>query len=326
VRLATVLRERQVRVLTSVSEPIGVALWHCRDRLPAGMEIVAVRPDAAAQLESKRVQDRLARDAGLDVLPSWIFGPGSAASAADVPAQAFPLAVRPDIARRADPAFKIEVVHDAAQLARLVGGLGPHSCSVVAQPLVRGPNLLVHAWRSADGQRRGHLAFEVDLKHRGLTVAMRPVPLPPAIAAGCRRIEDVLGLSGVFHYEFIVDERSGRACFLDLNPRLGGTTGKALAAGYDEPMALLATVLPQGLTEERFVARRLKRVAGKHQALRALWSTLRGTRSAADYPSAQRGRAVRELLACLFARRDEIVRLDELRSSLAFALCKLSAR
>jgi hypothetical protein len=324
-QLGEVLLAEGVQVLTCVSEPISVALWACRDRLPAGLRIEAVRPKAAARLESKIEQDRLAREAGLDTLPSWAFSPGDRVR---VPDWAFPLAVRPDVARRVEPAFKIEVVDDAVQLQRLVGRLAEHSCGVIAQPLMRGPNLLVHGWRTADGRTGGHLAFEVMVKHRGLTVTLRPVPLPAAIAAGCQRIEQELGLSGVFHYEFIVEERSGRTAFLDLNPRLGGTTGKVLAAGYDEPMALVASVWPsgQGAAPPSFVAATLRRSGGKHQALRALWSTLRNASTAADYPHPQRWRAARELLGFLAAGRDEIVRLDEWRSSLGFALYKALAR
>jgi predicted ATP-grasp superfamily ATP-dependent carboligase len=322
-RLAAVLEQERVQVLTCVSEPIGVALWNCQDRLPHGLRIAAVRPEAAGRLESKVEQDRLARAAGLEVLPSFTFAPGDAV---DLPAARFPLVVRPDVALRVVPAFKVCVVHDNEALRQLVAGLAPHSCGVIAQPLVHGPNLLVHGYRSADGRFGGHVAFEVGVKHRGLTVTMRPVELASSIAFGCAQIERELGLSGVFHYEFIVDEQTGQARFLDLNPRLGGTTGKVLSAGYDEPMALLASQLPQGLPEARFLSPNLRPTGGKHQALRALWSVLRGTSTAADYPCPDRLRAVRELLAFIALGRDEIVRLDALRSSLGFALYKLLGR
>jgi predicted ATP-grasp superfamily ATP-dependent carboligase len=322
-RLSQALSEHGVQALTCVSEPIGVALWACRDRLPAGLQIAAAKPAAVQRLESKASQDGLAREAGLQCLPSWLFGPGDRVD--NVPATAFPLAVRPDVARRVEPAFKVAVVASAAELQRIVDGLAPQSSAVIAQPLVRGPNLLVHAWRSTDGRCAGHLAFRVEVKHRGLTVVMRPVSLDPHIERGCARIEQRLGLSGVFHYEFIEDSRSGQAWFLDLNPRLGGTTGKALSAGYDEPLALVATLTPGGLTGKPFVGL-LRASGGKHQALRALVSTLLGHSTQADYPYPDRRRTLRALLAFLFGGRDELLRLNALPSLLGFALYQVSRR
>lgn len=322
-RLAQALQHEAVQALTCVSEPISVALWACRDRLPSQVEIVSVRPQAVERLQSKVEQDRLARAAGLATLPTWSFAPGALVK---VPAEAFPLVLRPDIARSVKPAFKVEVVADAGELQRAVDRLAPESSGVIAQPFRRGPNLLVHAFRSADGRLSGHVAFRVEVKHEGLSVMMRPVPLDPHIAAGCARLEAELGLSGVFHYDFIVDARDGAAYFLDLNPRLGGTTGKALAAGYDEPLALLATLVPEALPRNRFIGDALAPSGGKHQALRAIVSALRGRSSSADYPYPDRGRLLRALGGYLVRGRDEILRADALRSVLAFGLYQTAKR
>lgn len=321
--LARALAQAGVQALTCVSEPISEALWARRAELPAGLQIVSVQPHQSATLASKWRQDGLARAAGLDTLPTWCLGPGERA---ELPAEAYPAVVRPDEARRTLPAFKVEVVQNAAELQRLVDRLQPGSAGVVVQPLVHGPNLLVHAWRSADGRCAGHAAFRVDLKHQGLSVVMRPVQAPPEVLAGCTRMALALGLTGVFHFDFIEDARTGRLCFLDLNPRLGGSTGKALAAGYDEPLALLATLAPSALPGAPFLRPTLRSAGGKHQALRALVSVLRGRSTAADYPCPARGRAVAGLLQFLLAGRDEIVNLAGWRSALAFALYQLRRR
>ncbi len=322
-KLAAALAEAGAQVLTCVSEPISVALWACREQLPAGLRIGAVRPDQAGLLESKVSQDRLARESGLDTLPSHHFVPGQRVQ---LPANAFPLVLRPDVARRVDPQFKVAVVHDLAACQARVDGLAPASSGVIAQPFVRGPNLLVHAWRSACGRQHGLLAFRVEAKHKGVTVVMRPVELDPQIAEGCRRMGQALGLAGVYHFEFIVDDRSGRTCFIDLNPRFGGTTGKVLSAGYDEPLALVSTLLPDGLPAQRFVAPRLRATGGLHQALSALIGSLRGTSTDADYPHPQRRRLGRLLARHLLAGRDELLRSDALRSLLGFVLYQLARR
>ena len=322
-RLADVLKIEGIQALTCVSEPISEALWACRSRLPPGLRLLSVRPEASARLASKVEQDRLARESGLDCLPSWHFLPGERIV---LPAETFPLVLRPDVARRAVPALKVAVVDDLPALQTLVDGLAPGASGVIAQPLVRGPNLLVHAYCGDDGTRAGHVAFRVEVKHAGLTVVMRPVPLDPRMAQGCTRMAQALGLRGVFHYEFIEDATTGRAYFLDLNPRFGGTTGKALAAGYDEPMALLGGLQPGGMDRSAFLKTRLHATGGKHQAVRALLSALLGRSTAADYPYPDRARLVRSLLVYLLFGRDEVVRLNGLRSLLGFGLYQLLGR
>jgi hypothetical protein len=315
-RLSQALAAAGAQAVTCVSEPISEQLWAARAALPPGLKVASVGPDAVRRLASKDRQHRLAQDCGLPTLPSWCWAPGDTV---ELPDDAFPLAVRPDVARDAVPPFKVEVVADRAALQRLVDRQWPGSSPVIAQPLVRGPNLLVHGWREASGRCAGNLGFAVDVKHRGLTVVMRPQALPDDVARGCERMAEALGLEGVFHLEFVVDEQGGPR-FLDLNPRLGGTTGKALSAGYDEPLALVATLCPDVLPRPAFVARQLAPSGGKHQALRALWGTLSGSSTEADYPHPQRGRAVAALLRYLLTGRDELLRADALRSLLAFVL------
>jgi hypothetical protein len=322
-RLADVLVDEGVQALTCVSESISIDLWGCRDALPPWLQIVSVRPEQVRVLQSKVEQDRLARSVGLDCLPTQHFAP---AAWLHLPQDAFPLVLRPDVASEALPPFKVEVVHNTVQLQRLLQRLHPKSTGVVAQPLVHGPNLLVHGWRSADGKQSGQVAFRVSVKHRGLTVVMQPAEPDPQLLQGCARMAERLGLTGVFHFEFIEDPASGRTCFLDLNPRLGGTTGKALSAGYDEPLALLSTLVQGGLPRAAFLSPRLAGAGAKHQALRALLSALRGTSTAADYPYPARGRTVRALLRYLLLGRDEVLRLGAWRSTLAFALYQLLRR
>lgn len=314
-RFVQALADSGAGTVTCVSEPISEQLWLRRAAWPAGLRIASVAPAAVRQLAAKSRQHRLAQHSGLATLRSWCLEAGEPVV---VPDDAFPLAVRPDVATQAVPAFKVEVVADRAALQALVDRQQRGSSPLIAQPLVHGPNLLVHAWRDATGTC-GTLGFRVEAKHRGLTVVMRPEPLPEAVSAGCARMAAALGLQGVFHVEFVVDAE-GVPRFLDLNPRLGGTTGKALAAGYDEPLALVATLCPRQVPRSAFVAPQLAVSGGKHQALRALWGTLSGRSTAADYPHPRRARAVAVLLRYLLTGRDELLRAGAWRSLLAFAL------
>jgi hypothetical protein len=322
-RLADVLGDRRVTALTCVSEPIAEALWACRPRLPAGLRVAAAHPSATQRLQSKAFQDELARRCGLPTLPTWLLAPGQMAR---LPDDAYPVVARPDVARRADPPFKLAVLPDRRALQRLVSAQRIGASAIIVQPLRQGPNLLVHAWRSADGRIAGQLGFTVTHKHGGLTVAMQPCPLPAPLAEGCARMADELGLCGVFHFEFIVDAVTGQAYFLDLNPRLGGTTGKVLAAGYDEPLALLATLQPGAWPRTRFIAPRLHAAGGLHQAAAALVSALRGRSTVADHPWPGTGRVIQSVAAQALGARDELLQPRELRSLLGFVLHHAAGR
>ena len=337
--LAQALVQHGVGALTCVSEPISLALWTLQSRLPAGVRIVSARPDQIAVLASKRAQRQAAREAGLPTLPTWLLRPGVRAQADvdAVPDQAFPLVLRPDLQRLAGADFKLAVVADRAELLQRLPALQrAGAVPWIAQPLGQGPNLLVHAWRNGcagpgdgsegPGALAGHLAFITEVKFQGLSVLLQPVPLPQLLREACVRLETRLGLAGVYHYDFVQCAHSGQVYFLDLNPRLGGSTGKVLAAGYDEPLALAGTLQLGGLPAPRVLAPTLRRSGGKHQALRALWSALRGRSTVADHPYPQRARLCLQLLVFLLFGRDEIVRLDALRSLLAFAAYQVLRR
>jgi hypothetical protein len=329
-----------VTALTCVSEPISQMLWALQPRLPPGVRVVSARPEQIALLASKQQQRQAAEAAGLPTLPTWLLRPGAmaCADAAAIPGLAYPLVLRPDVQRQAEPGFKLAVVDNPAALqARLPALQRPGAVAWVAQPLVQGPNLVVHAWRhggarvqpaddAQPGPRAGHVGFVTEIKHQGLAVLLRPVSLPPALQQGCARMAAGLGLTGVFHFDFVQCARSGQLYFLDLNPRLGGTTGKVLAAGYDEPLALVGTLQGRGLPQACVVAPRLRPAGGRHQALGALLRIVRGARSVADHPIDSRLRTCAALLAFLLFGRDEVLRAEALGSTLAFVLHQVFQR
>ncbi len=295
-RWAQVLAQESVAALSCVSEPEAMALWALQPRLPAGLRLLCARPLVLGPLASKLAQHQAAQRAGLSVLPCWTFSPGATAC---VPPSAFPMVLRPDVPRAAGNPFKLLVVHDAQALQAVLSAL-PAACpGLVGQPLVRGHNLLVHGWRApqasgvlasaglvgAESGAAGHLAWRAEVTHAGFTVLLQPVELDPALQRACARLEASLGLQGVFHYDFVQCPQTGQCYFLDLNPRLGGSTGKVLASGYDEPLALLATAWPGRWAQAAFVETPRRAAGARQQALAALWADLRGRRSDADQPA-----------------------------------------
>jgi hypothetical protein len=316
-RWAQALTAHGVTALSCVSEADSLARWSLQPRLPASVQLLCARPLVLGRLASKAAQHRAAQQAGLPVLPSWSFTPGATVC---LPPSAFPMVLRPDVQRAAGNPFKLRVVADGEELRAVLAAL-PAACpGLVGQPLVRGSNLLVHGWRAAQASQAlasagvagaesaaaGHLAWRAEVTHAGFTVLLQPVALDPALQRACVRLEAALGLQGVFHYDFVQCAETGRCYFLDLNPRLGGSTGKVLASGYDEPLALLATAWPGRWAASAFTGAQRLQAGARHQALAALCADLLGRRSSADQPAPGQAGLRRRLLSFLWRGRDEI--------------------
>ena len=190
---------------------------------------------------------------------------------------------------------------------------------IVAQPFVSGPNLVVHAARSADGSWDHHEAFCTSIKSAGLAVALQPFALPAGLLDACRRFEQAVGLRGVFHYDFILDRASGEAFFLEVNPRLGGTTAKVYAAGYDEPAMLPAAFFQPGAHRVDLDRPRNASVS-RIAAVRYGLSLLRAAPSVLDYPPYRDPRAFGQLAKALLLHRDEVFRLTDVVGNSAYLL------
>ena len=304
-----------VAALTTLSEALALKL-HERQRSGSfsGTELLLNTPEVYDFLESKVRQADLAARAGLPLMPTHVLDKHSERLDAEGP-----LVLRPDIARTVQPAFKAKLVDDAQQALAVARSMTSPDGKIVAQRFVAGPNLVIHAARAKDGSWDHHEAFYTEIKSGGLAVALRPCPLPPGLLDACRRFEQEVGLRGVFHYDFILDEASGNAFFLEVNPRLGGTTGKVYAAGYDEPAMLAAAYVETGAHHVALDGPRrpsISRIAAARYAL----ALLRHAPSRLDHPPRRDGRAFGGLVKGLFLHRDEIFRLTDLIGNSAYLL------
>lgn len=305
----------KLTALTTLSEALALKL-HERHRTGsfAATELLLNSPEVYGILESKVRQVELATRAGLPLMPTHVLDAHSEQLDA-----AGPLVLRPDIARTVRPAFKAKLVDNAGQALSVAHGMTSPEGRIVAQPFVAGPNLVIHAARAKDGSWDHHEAFYTDIKSGGLAVALRPYPLPAGLLEACRRFEQEIGLRGVFHYDFILDEISGDAFFLEVNPRLGGTTGKVYAAGYDEPAMLAAAYLDTGSHRVELGGPRkpsISRIAAVRYAL----SLLRQKPSRLDYPGKRDGKAFGGLAKAFLLHRDEVFRLTDVIGNSAYLL------
>lgn len=303
----------KVAGLTTLSEALALKLHEQhRDGRFVTTELLLNSPEVYGTLESKVRQADLATRAGLPLMPTFVLDTRS--ERLDAPG---PLVLRPDVARTVRPAFKVRLVDNAEQALALARAMTAPEGKLVVQPFVAGPNLIIHAARARDGSWDHHEAFYTEIKSGGLAVALRPYPLPPGLLEACRRFEQAVGLRGVFHYDFILDEKSGEAYFLEVNPRLGGTTGKVYAAGYDEPAMLAAAYLHTGAHRVALDGPRLPSIS-RIAAVRYALSLLRHAPSRLDHPPRRDGKAFGGLAKALLLHRDEVFRLTDVVGNSAY--------
>lgn len=313
---AEALATRKAVGIACLSETLATALWRERAALPPAVVLLFNPPEVFRTLASKSEQMALARDAGMRVLPTWILHPGTEIDRLDL---VFPLVLRPDRADTVAPSFKAKLIHDKAALGRFLGALESHSGPVVAQPFLACPNLVVHGYRNASDQSGGHCAFRADVKYSGVCVTLCPIDIPSGLDASCDSFERSLGVRGVFHYDFLWDGPDRAPIFLEMNGRLGGTTGKTFAAGYDEPAALLqafGVVTPAGAAP--LVPKRMRCAVSRLAALRCLAATLRGRGSLLDFPYPDRRALLRSLMPAIATWSDEVMQLRDPHATLAF--------
>lgn len=279
----------------------------------AGLSGKVAGPPAALDpfLQAKAPQIALAERLGMRVLPTWkLLTPEDARM---IPANVFPIVLRPDTPRSSSPMFKAKLIRDASVLGAWLKTFQP-GFLLLAQPFVSAPNLVVHGARAASGTAPQMAAFIADWKFRGVTQRLVPVPLDPALARRIRAFVDEIGLTGVFHFEFLAPP-GAEPIFLEVNGRMGGTTAKVAWCGWDEPALLLAstgaTAWPAYVPQKRIVSNRqslVKRMIG-----------LAGSGDdPLDYPAASRLRIASGLASGFAAWQDEVMDLRDWRTTADF--------
>lgn len=319
--IAKFLKEIQADGITCLSESVAQQLWKNRDLFADGIRILTNTPVVLDFLESKSSQIAVAREVGLPVLPTWLLHRDTDARTLNL---TFPLVLRPDRTKDVRPLFKVELVHNHQELQAFLSGLTPTSGPVVAQPFVCGPNVVLHGYRALDGSGGHPAAFLCEVKFLGVSVTLRPHEIPPEILARCREFEARVGLNGVFHYDFLLDPATQELYFLEVNGRLGGTTGKVSVAGYDEPAALLKAFGVLEAQPASLATRHLRPATNCLAILRCLRAGLKGHGSSLDYPYPDKRALLRHLVPALLGWRDEIIRPSAAFATLVYVAHGLS--
>jgi hypothetical protein len=271
---------------------------------------------------SKCHQLNLAQQAGLVVLPTYLLLRPE--DAAEIPAAAFPLVLRPDRAEDVQPPFKVRLVHSPGQLQDVIRGCLTLRSPIIAQPFQRLPNLLVHGVRRPSGDVIASRCYVVPRKFEGVTLALDPSAFPPGLDEKCREFAAIAGITGCYHLEFLFSPKDNRAYFLEVNARLGGTTDKVVQTGFDEPALLLQAydVIPRTAPP---VERRARRIANKRALLKHVVAAARGRLTALDYPVATPLAHIAYSCRDLLLARDSIFDWRDVMGSVKFHLRGLTS-
>ncbi|MDF1553834.1 MAG: hypothetical protein P1P84_12260 [Deferrisomatales bacterium] len=213
-------------------------VWLAQNRgaLGARCRLLAPPAETLDLVSSKCNQIAAAREVGFDVLPT-VYLP--AASGQQIPEMQYPLVLRPDRKTGPRSPFKVRLLHSPAELAAFVAAWDGTGAPLIAQPFRSLPNLVVHGARGESGDILALQAFLAPRKFEGITLTLQAVGFPPNVERRCRDFVDAMGITGCFHFEFLVSPEGDRVWFLEINARLGGTTDKVTRLGFDETAYLL---------------------------------------------------------------------------------------
>jgi hypothetical protein len=153
-----------------------------------------------------------------------------------------------------------------------------------------------------DGQLFGHadhITLRTDrLDGTGLTVEGTCSAAPANLVEQTATLVSALGYNGVGLTQFLVDEATGRAVFLELNPRVGGNT--AAVEGYGLKLGQSAVNIARGLPPEPPDFR--------SRTVRFAWTT--GDAAGLKEAILQREVGIRETLVWLYQLIVSAVRAD----------------
>ena len=342
------LEEFKADGIVCISENIALWLNSHQEMFLPGFHLWFPPNSVIQDLLSKRRQVEVAQRTGFDLLPTFLIHK-DAKSIDGFSQEHFPLCLRPTREGTTTPRFKVHLVYSRDELRKYIDSLIKIEEPIIAQPFRSLPNLVVHGARTIEGHSIGLQAFLVERKFEGLTLTIRPTGMGEKLRRQCIKFTDEFGVTGNYHFEFLTDKKNGAIYFLELNNRLGGTTAKVFALGYDEPLLALqaygvigddhrSAILPcpfvtkihQQSARNRDSATDdhqpsainhqplLNKTASSKQALlKYLFYTLKNKLTPLDYPQEPKFIRVVKTIYGIFRYRDDVLTLKDWRGSFA---------
>jgi hypothetical protein len=316
------IRELGGTGIVCIADRIGAWISENRDRLPRGVAVLVPAAKTIGDLLSKRRQIEVAREVGLNVLPTY-FVDGRKEGIDLIPENEFPVCLRPDLPGTVDPGFKAEVVATRGKLMDYVAGLRRIDRPLIGQRFMNQANLVVHGARSLTGNTIGLQGFLVRRKFEGLTLTINPTKISEELKAKCIRFTEKFEVTGNYHFEFLVNEDRSEVNFLELNNRLGGTTAKVYACGYDEPLLALKAY---GVGSEPHASVKNVVASSNTALVKYLLYTIWGKLTPLDYPSERRVERIAKTIYGLMVYRDDIFDWKDLKGTISLYVANMRDR
>jgi predicted ATP-grasp superfamily ATP-dependent carboligase len=306
------IQRTKAQALLAFWEPHMLWLAANRDLLHHRCKLLMSSKEALQAIKSKHDQVSIARHTGFSVLPTWELFQKSDVRRID-PA-AYPVCLRPSAPQEVRPPFKAEVLQSPSMLESFLEGRTWGPGPLLVQSFLPLPTVVIHGVRSELGELLVLESFIATMRFQAITLELRPFPLDAKIAECCRKFVNKVGLTGPFHFELLYSVETNTFHFLDINPRLGGTTDKVLRLGFDEPLWTLAAY-GFDVRARRYRAPEGQSVVNRRSVLKHMFWVTRGRLSLLDYPLVGPFRHLLLSLLCFLAAKDSIASAKDLRGT-----------
>jgi predicted ATP-grasp superfamily ATP-dependent carboligase len=306
------IQRTKAQALLAFWEPHMLWLAANRDLLHHRCKLLMSSKEALQAIKSKHDQASIARHTGFSVLPTWELFQKSDVRRID-PA-AYPVCLRPSAPQEVRPPFKAEVLQSPSMLESFLEGRTWGPGPLLVQSFLPLPTVVIHGVRSELGELLVLESFIATMRFQAITLELRPFPLDAKIAECCRKFVNKVGLTGPFHFELLYSVETNTFHFLDINPRLGGTTDKVLRLGFDEPLWTLAAY-GFDVRARRYRAPEGQSVVNRRSVLKHMFWVTRGRLSLLDYPLVGPFRHLLLSLLCFLAAKDSIASAKDLRGT-----------
>jgi hypothetical protein len=304
------IQRTKAHALLPFWEPHMLWLGANRNLLHPGCKLLMSSKETLQAIQSKNDQVSIARHAGFSVLPTWELFRKSDFRRVD-PA-GYPVCLRPSIPQEVRPPFKAEVLQSPSTLASFLEDRMWGPGALLVQPFLPLPTVVVHGIRSESGELLVLESFIATMRFQAITLELRPFPMDAKIAESCRKFVDEVGVTGPFHFDLLYSIETNTFHFLEINPRLGGTTDKVFRLGFDEPLWTLAAY-GFDVPARQYRAPGRRSVVNRRSLLKHIFWVARGRLSPLDYPLVGPFRHLLLSLLCLFWAKDSIASAKDLR-------------
>jgi hypothetical protein len=209
-------------------------------------------------------------------------------------------------------------------LADFIGGIRAFGDGIIAQPFLSLPNAILHCTSNEDGELLNYKGFLVDRKFEGLTLRIRPMPVPEDIISKIAIFSRYFQLSGPYHFEFLYSPVTGEWKYLEVNVRFGGTTEKVIWFGVNEPANCLLAYGLAGPRPPRKFSTRSFAVVNKQAVLRHLLTMIKRGPELWDFPRESRFAAAMHSFGDLLFAKDAINDYRDIKGVIASRLYSLT--